>query len=292
MSRGLAAGDALTPTERPGRLVLLGHPVHHSLSPRFQGAALRAADIALAYEALDVPPPALPDVLERLVAVRGAGNVTIPHKEAVAARCAALTPVARRTGAVNTFWTAHGALVGDNTDVHGVRAVVDRWFPHGLAGVRCAVLGAGGAAAAVLVALVDAGADAVTVWSRTAARAEALARRVGVPVHLAPGADAAVRGAALVVNATPVGLAGTEVPVAPEALAPGARVFDAVYRAGGTAWVRTCRARGHVAVDGLPMLIAQGAAAFTRWFGVAPDLSAMWEAVGGEARAYGTVESR
>ncbi|OYV63804.1 MAG: hypothetical protein B7Z72_14245, partial [Gemmatimonadetes bacterium 21-71-4] len=95
-------------TARPGRLVLIGHPVAHSLSPRFQNAALRAARIPLPYELLDVAPEALDATMAALAGAAAAGNVTIPHKERAAERCHRLLPMAARTGAVNTFWTDHG----------------------------------------------------------------------------------------------------------------------------------------------------------------------------------------
>lgn len=127
----------------PGRLVLLGHPVAHSLSPVMQNAALRSAGIPLTYEAMDVTPARLATVAGLLRDADGAGNVTVPHKEAFAALCAARTPVAERAGAVNTFWTDAGALTGDNTDVGGFDAAVRRHFglPHDHGTV--VVLGAG-----------------------------------------------------------------------------------------------------------------------------------------------------
>ena len=103
----------------PGRLVLLGHPVAHSASPRFQNAALRAAGIPLLYEALDVTVEELDATLQALALVNGAGNVTIPHKETVAGRCVRLTPLASRCGAANVFWHEDHILCGDNTDVAG-----------------------------------------------------------------------------------------------------------------------------------------------------------------------------
>jgi shikimate dehydrogenase len=284
MSATLAAPDAIEVPAAIGRLALLGHPVAHSLSPRFQNAALRAARIPLLYQAVDVAPDALPAVLDGLVAARAAGNVTLPHKEAVAVRCDRRTPLAERVGAVNTFWcTLDGRLVGDNTDVAGVdasvRALFDGAVPHGL---RVALLGAGGSAAAVLAAAESWPGAEVRIWSRTATRAEALASRFpSVARAVADRADVS-RDADLVVNATPLGLrADDALPVDPRALGERSAVFDLVYRAGETAWVRAARARGLRALDGLPMLIAQGAASFERWFGVAPDLDVVWAAVGG-----------
>ncbi|MEP6692283.1 MAG: shikimate dehydrogenase, partial [Gemmatimonadaceae bacterium] len=137
----------------PSRLVLLGHPVAHSLSPLFQNAALRSASLRVTYETMDVAPDALERTLRSLRAERAAGNVTVPYKERVHALCEARTTMADRVGAVNTFWfDDRGALSGDNTDVAGFAAmalgVVDAARPQ-----RIALLGAGGAAAAVLAAL-------------------------------------------------------------------------------------------------------------------------------------------
>src|SRR5687768_10754929 len=157
---------------RPTRLVLLGHPVGHSLSPRIQNAALRSAGIPLEYVAQDVMPESLPAALDDIVATRAAGNVTIPHKEAVAAR-ASLTTLARRVGAVNTFWVEDGVLHGHNTDVHGFDATVRALLggpPRGIV----VVLGAGGAAAAVLAAVDGWHAAAALVHGRTSFRADML----------------------------------------------------------------------------------------------------------------------
>ncbi|HEU4565582.1 MAG TPA: shikimate dehydrogenase [Gemmatimonadaceae bacterium] len=255
-------------TRLPGRLVLLGHPVAHSLSPVFQNAALRHLGIPLRYEALDVPPEELTAALDTLIAERAAGNVTLPHKERVAARCERLTAVARRVGAVNTFWVADdGALWGDNTDVGGFRRLLADTLPRERVPRRVAVLGAGGAAAAVLAALEE-GAVPVTLYNRTAARASALQTRFPTVIHLARSAREAVHEADLVVNASSVGLRDDAVPVAIELLDDDAVVLDLVYRPGGTAWVRAARARGHIAADGLGMLLEQGALAFERWLGV------------------------
>ena len=261
---------------RPSRLVLLGHPVGHSLSPRIQNAALRSAGIPLEYVALDVPPASLDAALDDIVAAGAAGNVTIPHKEAVAER-ASLTTLARRVGAVNTFWVESGVLQGHNTDVHGFDATVRALLggpPRGIV----AVLGAGGAAAAVLTAIEGWHAAAALVHARTAARAETLCARFPRVARPVGSVQEAVRDAALVVNATPIGLHGDEHPAPLDLIPAGAAIVDLVYRRGGTAWSRAARERGHHASDGLPMLIEQGAAAFEQWFGVAPDRSAMWEA--------------
>lgn len=266
----------------PGRLVLLGHPLGHTLSPIFQNAALRAAGIPLVYEALDVPRSALSDTLTQLRRARAAGNVTIPYKEDVYRNCDRLSDVARIVGAVNTFWTAvDGALVGDNTDVHGFRAAAELLLGAAPAEARIALLGAGGAAAAVLQAIEGWHRITVCLYSRTMDRAQDLARRFRVKVEIVPSAEAAAAGAALVVNATPLGLReGDALPVRLDALAPAAAVLDLAYRSDETRLVREARARGHRAMDGMAMLVEQGALAFERWFGTPPDRAAMWTALG------------
>ena len=249
------------------------------MSPRFQNAALRAAGIPLTYEALDIPPHALADALLQLRAGRAAGNVTVPHKAAVAAACGRLTDLATRTGAVNTFWCEGRLLVGDNTDVAGFRALALSVIGEEPVGARVGLLGAGGGAAAVC-AVVERWKDArVTVHSRTAERANALRERFGALVTVAASPADAVRAATLVVNATPIGLTGDEHPVSLADIPTDAAVMDLAYRPGLTPWVQAARAAGHRAADGLEMLIAQGADAFERWFGIAPDREAMRAAV-------------
>ncbi len=260
----------------PGRLVLLGHPVAHSLSPRFQNAALRAAAFPLTYEALDVEPHALAVTTAQLAAIGGAGNVTVPHKLAFAPLCAERTPLAERVGAVNTFWTrADGGLVGDNTDVGGVQAAVEQLLGASPHRTRVTVLGAGGAAAAVCAAAERWSGGPMRCWSRRPAQARALSQRFDGTIEPVADLVDAVRGAALVINATTIGMTTDDLPVPFELLAPGTSLLDLVYRRGGTAWVRTGGVRGHLALDGLPMLLAQGALAFERWFGVAPDRDVM-----------------
>lgn len=265
---------------RPAELVLLGHPVAHSLSPSFQNAALRRAGLPVTYRALDVPPWSLEDALHALVAGGAAGNVTVPHKESVAARCSRLEPMAAETAAVNTFWVDDGHLVGDNTDVGGFDAAVRRLDASLPEGAHVAVLGAGGAAAAVLSAVRRWPDASARVWSRTPARSRRLASRYQAFAAATSSLGEALAGATLVVNATPVGLHETDQrPVEIDALPPGCAVMDLAYRPGGTAWVREARAHGHAATDGLAMLIEQGALAFERWFGFAPDRDVMWAAV-------------
>ncbi|HEX2779071.1 MAG TPA: hypothetical protein VHM30_06215 [Gemmatimonadaceae bacterium] len=263
----------------PARLVLLGYPVSHSLSPTFQNAALASAGLQLRYEPLAVPPNELDAVLATLLNERAAGNVTVPHKEAVFRACTQRTHVADRAGAVNTFWCEDGALRGDNTDVGGFARAVGE-LCDGARPRSIALVGAGGAAAAVCVAAEDWGAREVRVAARNAARARALADRFPGLVRVYADVDVALAGAELVVNATPLGLDHADpFPTAPEQIPADASVLDLVYRRDETRWVRAARSAGRRAADGLTMLIEQGALSFECWFGVPPDRDAMRRAV-------------
>lgn len=265
--------------KRPGRLVLLGRSLGHSLSPAFQNAALHKANLPLRYETLDIPASALDGVLEQLAAESAAGNVTIPYKRDVFDRCDRLMPLATRAGAVNTFWFERGELIGDNTDVSGFNAAVRELIgrePHAL---TVGLLGAGGAAAAVLTAVESWNDSRALVCNRSADRGAALCARFQSVARESDVGELAARSD-LVVNATSQGLRDDDLPIDPALLRPSTFVLDLVYRRGGeTAWVRAALERGLRAADGLTMLVEQGAAAFEKWFGFSPDRDAMWQAV-------------
>ncbi len=265
---------------RPSRLVLLGAPVAHSLSPRMQGAALAAAGMHVSYDAVHVEPAELPRVMRALAAEGAGGNVTVPHKEAAAAICDELTPMARRVGAVNTFWSEDGRLIGDNTDVGGFDALARVTLGLLPYDARIAVLGAGGAAAAVLIAASNWPGASVRVHARRSARAQALTSRLGVGVAGHSLADV-VAGADIIVNATPLGLRdGDPFPVPLRLVERESVLLDLVYRVGrSTDWVCAARADGRRAADGAGMLVEQGALAFLRWFGVEPDREVMCRAL-------------
>jgi shikimate dehydrogenase len=273
------------PLRGPTQLLLLGHPVSHSLSPRIQNAALEAAGIQAHYEALDIAPAAFDATLKRLRERRIGGNVTVPFKERMRDACDELSPLARRVGAVNTWWIeTDGQLHGDNTDVPGFEAAARELLGVARApgDLSVGVIGAGGAAAAVLAAAETWPGVVVHVYNRTPERAVSLCERFGPAVQ--PVDDiGVVAGADLVVNATSVGLTNDDFPIDVALLAPNAAVLDLVYRRGGTAFVRRLRARGARAMDGLTMLVEQAAFAFERWFGLAPDRSAMWQAARDES---------
>jgi shikimate dehydrogenase len=255
-----------------------------------QNAALRAAHIEREYVAWDVAPDELARTFRRLGAEQGAGNITVPHKQAALELCERVSPTARLVGAVNTFWTEGGSIIGDNTDVGGFRNAVDELRASAPSSITIGVLGAGGAAAAVLVAISEWSDCRAQVWNRSPDRARALAARFPSMAVAVDSAARAVAGTAMVVNATTVGLTDDDVPIDPALIPGGADVIDLVYRSGETTWVREARARGHRACDGLPMLVEQGALAFERWFGVTPDRDAMWRALG-KGRPAGSRDS-
>jgi shikimate dehydrogenase len=263
----------------PDHLVLLGHPVSHSLSPIFQNAALRAANLPIRYEAVDVPGHDFEQTVKQLAATNVWGNVTVPYKERMRALCDHVTPLADRAGAVNTFWIDDGGdLHGDNTDVGGFTTAVERLLGNPPRDLEIGLLGSGGAAAAVLAAVEMWPGCWVHVYNRTPERAESLCdrfRSCSEPVDDV----GAIAGAQLIVNATSVGLRDDSFPMDPLTIAPESSVLDLVYRRGETAWVRALRANGHRTADGLVMLVEQGAIAFQRWFGIEPDRAAMWEAI-------------
>ena len=259
----------------PGRLVLLGHPVAHSLSPIFQNAALRAAGIPLVYEAVDVPARELRVLLRELKNVNAAGNVTIPHKLSIHASCDELTDIAARVGAVNTFWFEAGRLHGDNTDVGGFEAAAKALLGGDPVDAHVALFGSGGAAAAVLAAIEQWTNARVAVVARHSERGAKLARRFRDVARVEKTLEAALADATLIVNATPIGQQDDEMPVEIGKIPRNAAVLDLVYRRGATPWVKAARKRGIRAADGLPMLIEQGALSFTRWFGREPDREAM-----------------
>lgn len=260
---------------------LLGHPVGHSRSPAMHRAALGVLGLEGDYVAIDVLPEDLAATV-RALAARGfsGANVTVPHKQAVTAMLDEVAPDARAIGAVNTIVVSPGGrLVGHNTDWRGF---ADDLAAHALdvRGRAVAVLGAGGAARAVVYALGHAGAE-VRVFARDVRRAAGLAG-LGASVH-APGALADVtlmRDVALVVNATSAGMAPeAEATPWPEDVAypTGVPLYDLICSPPETRLMRQARAAGAPAVNGLGMLVRQGAAAFELWTGYAAPVEAMWQ---------------
>lgn len=246
-------------------LTVIGDPVAHSLSPAMHNAACRALGLDAVYVALRVSAESLVTVMATQAAVGGAGNVTVPHKEAVERSVTRKTDVCARAGACNTFWTEDSALVGDNTDVHGVIAALGKIGAAAHTGERWLVVGTGGSARAVAVAAADRRAH-LFVRSRDNARAQAFAAwatAIGVATTVSDGPVEID----VVINATPLGLVGHDpLPVDVNHIPAAQWALDLVYAPGETRWVHVLRERGIEAADGREMLVQQGAAAFERFF--------------------------
>jgi shikimate dehydrogenase len=262
---------------------VIGWPARHSLSPTILNAAFAAARLDWAYAAFEVPEGRGGDAVEAMRTLGLGGlSVTMPHKAAVWAAVDERTPVADELGAVNCVFWRHDRLVGDNTDGAGFLDSLRDDEGVDVAGLRCVVVGAGGAGRAVAHALGRAAALDIAVLNRSpgpAAAAAALAGprgRVGTPGDL---------GAAdLVVNATPVGMTGRTtaesggsppLPVDAGALRPGQVVVDLIYHPLETPLLAAAAARGAVAVNGVGMLVHQAVHAFRRWTGLEPPIDAM-----------------
>lgn len=258
---------------------VVGWPVAHSVSPRLHNYWLERLSIDGAYVPLAVRPEDFAEALRLLPRMGFAGvNVTVPHKEAALAAVDEAEPLARSIGAVNTVVVRpDGGLLGRNTDAFGflenLRSGAPHWHP---AHKPAVVVGAGGAARAVCVALLDAGVPEIRLVNRTAGRAEALADALGEQIILVPWAEraAALDRAALLVNATTLGMEG-QPPLDLDlgGLAPDAVVTDVVYTPLETPLLEAAAARGNPTVDGLGMLIHQARPGFEAWFGVAPEVT-------------------
>jgi len=257
-----------------------GHPIAHSRSPKIHGYWLRKYGIAGSYEAIDVAPDDAAEFFATL-GERGfaGGNVTIPHKEAAFAAAARRDEAAERIGAVNTLWLEDGVLCGGNTDAKGFAANLDERAPGWAKAGPVVVLGAGGAARAVIQALKERGFTDIRVANRTVARAVELADRfgAGVSAHPAAATGELLADAGLLVNTTALGMAGKggadELPANPEALPRHAIVTDIVYVPLETPLLKAARESGLKTVDGLGMLLHQAAPGFERWFGRRPEVT-------------------
>jgi shikimate dehydrogenase len=253
------------------RAFLFAHPAKHSLSPVMHNAALEALGVEGRYEARDVPPEELPAALEDLRTSAAWGcNLSIPHKEAALSLVDVVSPDARAIGAINTVIVKDGRLEGTNTDAAGfMRSLEEAGIS--VNGTDVVVLGAGGAARGVCWALKRAGA-LVAVWNRTPARARQLAEELGLEAFLTDDLlPNAIWGSSGLVNTTSVGLERPdESPVADNVLPAGGEkdtqwVCDIVYRPLETKLLRNARAAGRIGVDGLGMLVHQGALALEMW---------------------------
>lgn len=261
---------------------IIGWPVEHSLSPAMHNAAFEALGLNWRYVAFPVDPARVAEAVSGLAAAGVAGlNVTIPHKRAVIECCSRVSDAVTAIGAANTLVPdGEGGWRADNTDAEGFVRALDEQAPLDLDGRDVLLLGAGGAARALAFALRGRGAR-IVVSNRTPGRAGEVGADAEVPWSGAER-DEAVAGAALVVNATSLGLHGDDIPadLPLDALGPGHVVADIVYRPGGTPWLAAVAVRGARTVDGLGMLLHQGAAALSQWTGLEPPVDVMRKALG------------
>jgi shikimate dehydrogenase len=262
----------------PPRACVAGWPVAHSRSPLIHSYWLRSLGIDGVYERAAVPPDefaAFADGVGRDGLV--GANVTIPHKEAAFAACDWVSANAADLGAVNTLWREDGKLCGDNTDVAGFLANLAEQAPAWRQGAHYAVvLGAGGAARAIVQGLVSSGLDRVVIVNRTSSRADRLALQFGGGARSAPWSalPRLLADADLLVNTSSLGMAGQpalEIDLAP--LNAHAIVADIVYIPLQTPLLAAAKSRGLCAVEGLGMLLHQAAPGFARWFGVRPEVT-------------------
>ncbi len=257
---------------------VIGSPIAHSLSPRLHGHWLKTYGIAGYYIPMDVAGDDLETVLRALPKAGFVGcNVTIPHKEAVLALADVVTDRAALIGAANTLiFRKDGRIHADNTDGYGfianLRQNAPGWDP---ASGPAAVMGAGGAARAVIASLLEVGVPEIRLANRTRARAEALRQEFGarIVVHDWVQAGNMMEDAVTVVNSSSLGMTGKpEFRVPLDALSPKAVVTDLVYTPLRTRLLEEAAAIGCTTVDGLGMLLHQAAPAFERWFGIRPDV--------------------
>jgi shikimate dehydrogenase len=258
---------------------VIGWPVDHSLSPRLHGFWLEDYNIDGHYAPLAVAPNEVEATIRGLGKNGYAGiNVTLPHKQAALDAVDRVDEAALRIGAVNTIVVGgDGSLVGSNTDAFGFHENICAALPHwrGDAG-PVLMLGAGGAARAVAVALIDAGAPEIRIANRSRENSDALAASLEGPLTVVDWDDrhGAQAGAALLVNTTSLGMTGQpELDIRLEDLPGDAIVADIVYAPLTTQLLKTAKARGNPVVDGIGMLLHQARPGFAAWFGVEPEVT-------------------
>ncbi len=263
-------------------LAVIGCPIAHSLSPAMQNAAIKAADVDYIYIALKILPENLAVAVKGLTAANFRGfNVTIPHKQAIMSMLDDVAADAQNIGAVNTVVNDGGRLTGYNTDAQGFWSPLAAW---GFAPRNAVILGAGGAARAVLYALLTNKTQNVTVGARNATKAANLAAGFSKLGNVVGGEwhgdnfAAAIKEADLIVNATPLGMTGdlNAMPPVDWSIAKAdAIAYDLIYTPAVTEFLRTAKEHGHRTLNGEAMLAAQGAASFKLWTGQQADTRIM-----------------
>ncbi|MFP7569393.1 shikimate dehydrogenase [Marivita sp. S2033] len=255
---------------------VIGHPIAHSKSPSVHGYWLRKYGLKGFYVPIDIDPEKIAEMLPRLADLGFVGaNVTIPYKETVMEIADLITDRATLIGAANTLiFRKDGRIHADNTDGYGfienIRQTIPDWMPKSGPAV---VLGAGGAARAVIASLLDVGVPHIMLTNRTRIRAEKLREDFGPKVHVIDWVQAgnALDDADLVVNSTSLGMAGKpDLRIPLDGLRPGTIVNDLVYTPLRTRLLATAEERGCRVVDGLGMLLHQAVPGFERWFGKRP----------------------
>ncbi len=254
-----------------------GHPISHSRSPKIHGYWLKTYGIDGSYEAIDVTPEAFPGFLEKLRSgVFAGGNVTLPNKEAAFLLADRRDVAAEEIGAANTLWVAGGLVHASNTDAYGFSANLDERAPGWDRGRIAVVLGAGGAARAVVQSLKSRGFGDVRIVNRTVARAQELAARFGgiVSAHGTNACRELCGDADFLVNTTSLGMSGDgALPADPAWLPERAIVTDIVYVPLETPLLAAAKSRGLKTIDGLGMLLHQAVPGFERWFGTRPAVT-------------------
>lgn len=262
---------------------VIGHPIAHSKSPLLHGHWIDTHKIDATYSAQDVAPEKLSDFAARLKnGSHVGGNVTVPHKEAIMPFCDQISETAQKIGAVNTLWLQKGKLCGDNTDKYGFLANLDQQL-HGWDQQNdCAiVLGAGGAARAILVGLVERGYKTIFVLNRTIERADALCQELNKALNTSALQSKNISQfntlsdqVDLVVNTSAVGMSGSKFEgLSLKSLPNTAIVTDIVYTPLETPLLLDAKAQGLRVVDGIGMLLHQAVPGFERWFGLRPTVT-------------------
>ena len=260
------------------RACVIGWPVKHSRSPIIHNYWLKTFGLAGVYELAEIEPEHLAAFVRSLPqkGYRG-GNVTVPHKEAVLPLCDHLTARARAIGAVNTLWFEGNMLHGDNTDALGFAANLDDYAPEWRKARRAMVLGAGGAARAIVYALREAGIEQIVIVNRDQSRAQALAQLWQGEFQVADWASLGdyLPETDLLINTTSLGMKGQPPLLLPwERTRAGLIVHDIVYVPLETDLLKAARAHGYKTVEGLGMLLHQAAPGFAHWFGPMPQVTA------------------
>lgn len=280
----------MTITGRTKSVGIIGYPIHHSLSPLMHNSVFEAMGLDYCYIPLEVEPRRIRSAVKALRLLGFCGfNVTIPHKRRIMGLMDRLSPEARMIGAVNTVEIRRGRMIGHNTDGRGFLRAFREETGESAAGKRIVILGAGGAARAVAFQWALDGGAGVMIANRSSARAAILVRdlRRAAPsssAFILPWTEASliegVRQADIVINATSVGMNPDDPPLLPpHVLRSGHIVCDLVYKPSATSLLKQAQAAGAKAINGLGMLVHQGALAFEIWTGQRPPINIMREAL-------------